>query len=252
MNRCTNSTLSIIIAFSILVAGCDEYQPPPQQGPVAMPAASQGQFTSPAGPSPFVAPQTDHVVMLLIDLSGSFANQMANEGKAYEFYLQIYDRFFKDRIGHDKDVLVIAQLSGTHRSLLWQGHPLQLRQQFASSSEFKEFLLSHADPNGSVIHDGIAHSLELLVSDPALVNPNTKTAVFVLSDLLDNGANPEKSGPRVTKALAEYARMNGVLGLYYVDQDLVVPWRQSLQASGMRDYRVECIINQHPDLPNFQ
>lgn len=239
---------ALALAGAILLAGCEEYHPP-----VAPPVgqAQPAQFVPPAGPSMFATPETDYVVMLVIDLSGSFAHQMAEEGKGYEFALKIYDRFFRDRIGNEKDKLIIAQLSGSHRSLLWQGKPIELRQQFPSASDFRDFLRTKMDPRGSVIHDGIAQAVEYITSDPTLITPNTKSAVFVLSDLLDNGANPEKSGPRVSRALAEYGRKNGVVGLYYVDQDLVQPWRQLLQTSGVRDYRVECVINANPELPSF-
>ena len=111
--------------------------------------------------------------------------------------------------------------------------------------------MANRDPNGSVIHDGIAHALEYITSDPALASGKAQSAVFVLSDLLDNGANPNKSGQRVNLALAEYARKNGIVGLYYVDQELVLPWRQSLQSAGIRNYRVECIIDEDPELPSF-
>lgn len=247
MTHITNATIAFVLSTALLLTGCDEYQPP--ANPSSNAVQLQGGVSAKSSPLP--PAQTDYVVMLVIDLSGSFSHQMADDGKAYNFALKIYDKYFRDRIGNDKDRLIVAQLSGSHRSLLWQGSPIELRHQFPSAAAFKDFLLANADPRGSVIHDGIAHALEYLTSDPSLANGNSNSAVFVLSDLLDNGANPEKSGPRVSRALADYGSKNGVVGLYYVDQDLVQPWRQTLQAAGIRDYRVECIINNNPDLPNF-
>ena len=247
MNYLIKATMALLFTLGLAVAGCEPYQPPSANHSGVPQVEGQQQ----PGPSVFQRSETECIVMIVIDLSGSFAHQMADEGKAYEFALRIYDQYFRDRIGNDKDVLIVSQLSGTHRSLLWRGSPLELRHKFSSSSEFRDFLLANADPNGSVIHDGIAHSLEYLSSDPALANGNARSAVFVLSDLLDNGVDPEKSGPRVSKALSDYARKNGVVGMYYVDQDLVLPWRQTLQAAGIRDYRVECIIDENPDLPSL-
>lgn len=247
MTRLTRITLLLFLACSLALAGCEPYQPPS----TSLAVANQLPTSQPHGASAFSPSETEYIVMILIDLSGSFAHQMAEEGKAYEFALRIYDRYFRDRIGNNSDELIIAQLSGTHRSLLWRGAPLELRQKFSSATEFKDFLLANADPRGSLVHDGMAHALEYMNSDPALANGKAQAAVFVLSDLLDNGSNPEASAPRVGKALADYARKNGVIGMYYVDQDLVLPWRQTLQAAGIRDYRVECMINETPDLPSF-
>lgn len=253
MKRINNLTASMLLAFVISVVGCEPYQPPTPGGSAAatsqMQAPLQVSATPPA--AVFAPSETEFIVMIVIDLSGSFAHHMADDGKAYEFALRIYDRYFRDRIGNSKDELILAQLSGTHRSLLWRGSPIELRHKFATAEDFKEFLLANANPNGSVIHDGIAHALEYMNSDPALTNNNAKSAVFVLSDLLDNGLNPEQSGPRVSKALAEYASKNGVVGMYYVDQELVLPWRQTLQAARLPDFRVDCNIDDNPDLPSF-
>ncbi len=244
MTHSFNKSTTLLLIVTIVIAGCEPYQPPSSD-------LSTSAQTQTPGPSTFQPSETEYIVMIVVDLSGSFSHLMADEGKAYEFALKIYEKYFRDRIGNDKDELIVAQLSGTSRSLLWRGSPLELRHKFSTATEFKDFLLANADPRGSVIHDGMAHALEYLTSDPALACGHAKSAVFVLSDLLDNGADPEKSQRRVSNALSEYASKNGVVGLYYVDQDLVLPWRKALQTSGLRDYRVESIIDDNPDLPSF-
>ncbi len=221
-------TLSVLLA---LFVGCAPYEPPAQT-------------------SSFAQPQTEYIVMIVMDLSGSFAHLMADDGKAYDFALAVYNEYFSKRIGCP-DELIIAQFSGTHRSLLWRGSPLELRQQFPSAAAFKTFLMSKADPNGSVIHDGLAHALEYMTDDPVIAAGNAKHAVFVLSDMLDNGPDPERSAQRLATALNRYAQRNGVVGMWYVDQDLMTTWRENLRNAGFKDFRVECEIDVRPNLPVF-
>src|SRR5258708_19564846 len=97
-------------------------------------------------PSTVLAPDEDeHVACVVIDLSGSFEHMMAEDGKAYDFVLQVIDRFFRDRIG-TRDKLIIAQVSASDRLLLWHGTPQELRQQFPSPIAFRPFLFQKTTP----------------------------------------------------------------------------------------------------------
>src|SRR5205823_25060 len=71
----------------------------------------------------------DCLVVIAIDLSGSFLDMMAKDGRAYAFTLRVADTYFRSSIG-TKNRLVIAQLSATDRALLWDGTPAQLREEF--------------------------------------------------------------------------------------------------------------------------
>lgn len=202
-------------------------------------------------PTTFGDRDKEFYLTVLVDLSGSFAGLMAEQGKAYEFTLALIDRYFRERIG-TPDTLVIAQISGNKRALLWEGRPLDLRKEFHSGAEFREFLLQKADPQTSLVHDGIANAIEYTLADPSVQSGKAKTALFVLSDMLENGPHMEESIERLRGALAAYGKRGGVVGLYYVNSDLVSCWRSELAAAGLRDYQVSSEIVRKPPLPTFE
>ena len=194
---------------------------------------------------------SEYVVLVALDLSGSFRQLMAEDGKGYEFARMLLDRYFKEQIGnHNK--IILAQISNTKQSLLWEGTPMELRADFPSPEVFRDFLIKNSDPTGSRVHDGIAHALEYLMGEPAIASRKAKSAVFVLSDMEDNTPNTAESGNRLVQALNAYGQLGGVVGMYYVDQMLVPVWRQHLIGAGLKDHRVESIIVQRPTLPSFE
>ncbi len=54
----------------------------------------------------------EYVVAVLVDLSGSFLDKMTEGGHAHEFLLSLIDRYFRERIGTN-DQIIIAQISAT-------------------------------------------------------------------------------------------------------------------------------------------
>lgn len=194
----------------------------------------------------------EYVLTILLDMSGSFSSMMADDGKAYAFVCQVLDKYFRDRLG-TQDRLILAQLSGNERALLWQGTPAELRQEFASASEFRDFLMAKADPNSSLIHAGLAQAVEYSLEDPVVVSGKGKPAVFVLSDMLDTSVESEQSKKRAVAALADFGKKGGVVGIYYVDTLLCSQWRQIVRDAGFSPahYRVEADIVGRPALPNF-
>ncbi len=194
--------------------------------------------------------ETAYVVTILLDLSGSFSEMMAKKGKAYEFALAVIDRYFRDRVG-SRDKIIIAQISRNKRALLWEGTPAQLRHEFPTPESFRDFLLAKADPSGSLVNEAIARALEYMMGDPQISSGKAKSALFVLSDMEDNGPDPTTSEQRVCQALANYAKLRCAAGFYYVDQDIIPVWQRRLTEAGFKDVRVKAGFAM-PDLPNFE
>ncbi|MCA9077359.1 MAG: hypothetical protein KDA93_20195 [Planctomycetaceae bacterium] len=220
------------ILFLLLLCGCE--------------ARRQSQSNS----STFAHQESQYVLTVLLDMSGSFQHEMTDGGKAHRFNMRIIDRYFRDRLGNN-DQLVIAQISGESRTLLWQGTPLQLRKDFPSATAFGEFLKSKSDPHGSLVHDAIASTVDYILADPNVSNGTAKSALFVLSDLADTSSSPE-SKERALQSLAAYGQAGGVVGLYYVDQSLVPEWRTNLRLAGVQESCVEADIVGTPNLPSFE
>ncbi len=190
----------------------------------------------------------EYVCVVAIDLSGSFQHQMADDGQAYSFLMSVLKRYYDDHSGtHDK--VILAQLSGTNRSLLWEGTPLELRRAFPTADRFRKFLLKQANPNGSMIHDGVRHALEYVASDVHVSNGKAKSAFFVLSDMLDNAPDTEASREKLVQALTAYGKQGHVVGFYFVDQFEVAPWRQRLRDAGVHEFRVEAEFYGTPPFP---
>lgn len=190
----------------------------------------------------------EYLVAVLVDLSGSFLDKMTEGGQAHDFMLSLIDRYFKERVGTN-DQIIIAQISNTPgRSLLWQGSPHELRKRFPNSRAFSDFLRSKADPYASYVHDAVAQTVEYVMTQPNV--SNKRSAVFALTDMLDNDPHSAESKDRAVQALSEYGKIGGTVCLYYVDQRLVPVWQRELQATGLT-FIIEPEIKQ-PRLPNFE
>lgn len=200
----------------------------------------------------FQPDESEYVLTIVLDMSSSFQELMAEDGKAWEFVCQVVDKYFRDRIGRS-DKLILAQLSASDRALLWRGTPLQLRQEFASASDFRDWLAARTDPNGSLIFDGVAQAVEYTLAEPAVASGKGKSAVFILSDMIDSSPDRDEAQERALKALGELGRKHGVIGLYYVDVRLCSTWRSLLRDAGLPDTHahVEAEIVGSPALPNF-
>lgn len=226
--------MRLLVVPCLLLAGCSPrpMEATPQQAHAPVHESEPGQ-----------------VIVLAVDLSGSFIDRMAEQGEAYKFCTMLIDRYFRDRIGTD-DRMVIAQLSGTKRSLLWEGRPLELRQQFPSAAEFRDHLITHKDDSGSLIYEGLRHATEYLMSDPNVRAGKAKPGLFVLSDMLDTQNDPQVEG-YLNHQLSELGHYGGVVGIYYVDQERVVEWRSRLAAMNIDSYCVEGDFVGNPPLPVF-
>jgi hypothetical protein len=206
---------------------------------------------------------------LLFDMSGSFEPLMAQQGKAYEFAMHCFDRYFKSRIGMD-DEIIIAKIAGSSRALMWQGTPQQLRQDFPSAAAFREMLTSverkatidtfqsvkDAQGNvflsGSNVHECIVKTLGYALSEPGIADGRVKSGVFVCSDMLDSSPEPDKTKQEALEALTRFGQAGGVVGLYFVDQTRVGEWRGLLGDAGIKHWRVESEIVSRPILPEFE
>ena len=193
------------------------------------------------------------VIVIAVDLSGSFADRMTRQGKGYDFTSRVIDTYFKNSIGTSNRI-IIAQLSAEDRTtLLWDGTPVQLRQAFPSASDFRHFLLSKSNPNGSRLHDGVADALDYVLSEPSVEQGKTKRlALFVLSDFDDNAPNPDQSEKRLVQSLQAFSQKSGIVGFYFLDQPKVPIWRGHLRKSGIKNWVCESEIVAYPALPSFE
>ena len=202
--------------------------------------------------TPFKKDECEYVAMIAIDNSSSFQKLMAEEGEAYTFMCAVLDKYFRDRIGSEKDVILLAQISGSKKSILWKGTPDDFRHTFGNRQAFRDFLVKNAGPDGSLVHDGIAHALEHMMLIPNVASGKAKSVLLVLSDLEDNGRFSTKSEKRLFDDLVTYLQKGGHAGFYYADQLQMVRWGKKLTEAGFPLVPVESRENGNPALPDFE
>jgi hypothetical protein len=202
--------------------------------------------------SPFPKDESEYVAMIVIDNSSSFQKLMAEDGHAYTFICAVISKYFRDRIGSEKDQILLVQISGSQKSIMWQGTPEGLRRRFASKNSFRDFLVNNAGPDGSLIHENISHALEHMMRMPNVASGKAKSVLLILSDLDDNGPNPEQSEKRLFDDLIAYFQKGGHAGFYYADQLKMEHWRKKLTAAGYPLVPIVCKENDSPALPDFE
>ena len=119
------------------------------------------------------------MLIMPVDESGSFNDKRKPGGKGLEFANRTITHYFQNRLGNN-DYLVVSQLSGNRQALLWQGSPRQLRNEFTNIGEWAEFMDKKSDIAGSRIWDGLSDSLEIVMTDPSIVEQPHKSSARVL------------------------------------------------------------------------
>jgi hypothetical protein len=191
-----------------------------------------------------------YILTVVIDMSGSFAGRMADGGEAYAFLRAVLDRYTREKVGSG-DRLVIAQVSGSDNFLLWEGKPLDLRREFGSADQFRDFLISKANASSSHVYEGMVNVLKYLLANPAVADGRVKSVVFFLSDMDDTEPDKATRGQEIRRLLKEYGSCGGSLGLYYVETWRVGPWQRELSNAGIKQHRVKAEFVGKPDLPEF-
>lgn len=164
------------------------------------------------------------------------------------------DDYFRNRLGSSEtgDRIIIAQISGgVTKALLWEGSPRAFKNEFGSGKAFRTFLWNKSDRFGSRVHGGLADSLDYLLACPGVMEKKTKTAILAFTDMEDNDAKGDEEKARLLKLFAEYSKVRGCCGMYWVDTRFVAEWEKNLRDSGMKHYAVYSEIVADPPLPSW-
>jgi hypothetical protein len=197
----------------------------------------------------FPEDDSEYVVAVLMDLSDSFEPLMSDEGEAYQFLLSLTDRYFRQRIGTN-DQLILSQISDSpERTLIWQGSPMELRQRFPDPQSFSAFLRSRAKPQKSRLHDSIVQTVDYMIAQPSVAEGKAATALFVLSDMMDSSPRAAESRARAVASLRTLVDSRGTFGCYFVNQSVFPIWLRELKAAGI-DFSVSPDFKR-PPMPTF-
>ena len=198
----------------------------------------------------FEKTETEFVVSVLVDLSGSFLSKLAEDGEAYRFILATIEKLGRDRPG-EEGRLIVGQISLHPRSILFEGGLNDFRQRFATPQEFANFLKANSNPNGSAVHYSMANSIDYLLNSTAVRENDATPAFIVLSDMEDNTTVRAEELERVEELIPKLSEKDGIVALYFVNQRLLSEWQQRIIGCGIQNWRVEADVVAVPDPPNF-
>ena len=191
----------------------------------------------------------EFVLTIVLDLSGSFVDQMSEQGRAYEFVVAALGRYMKEKDATDK--LVFAQISGTDVPLMWEGSVKDFRRDFPSGASFRSFLERHAGPGGSRVHEGATRAIRYVMSRPRVARKEAKSVALILSDMDDTSGDPSSEG-KLVDAIKDYVNAGSGVGLYFVRQDIIDKYLRHFGDAGLKGCVVEGDFVGHPTFPDFE
>lgn len=202
--------------------------------------------------SPFAAGDLEACLTVVVDMSGSFESELST--RAYPLLVELCDRFFTGGSGGESRI-VICQLSGTDRAVLFEGRPSELQSSFESPEELADFLRAKSDPGSSQVYKATEQAVSYVCAKPR-VSEQTRLMTVILSDMIDSESrDPErtKHGTRMLASLKRYREMGGGLALYYVDEDETGRWSRILSKAGFTpgSFVIESTLVARPQLPRF-
>lgn len=203
--------------------------------------------------SPFESQELDACLMIVIDLSGSYQDLW--DKRAYDLFLQLSDRYFNESMGTENR-LIISQISGTEKALLFEGKPSDLRQQFRSPQELSNFLKENSDPDSSRVYAATRQTLDYVNTLPGLTK-NTRLLTLIFSDMLDSESPSQIWDTPFPQELQDslqcYQTLGGGIALYFVADSERQRWHQLLQETGFSagHYLIESHLSSNPQLPRF-
>lgn len=208
-----------------------------------------------AEPPPFdAAKPVDAHLTLVIDLSGSFHAQLSRDGKVMAYLMRVIQTFFEAGVGTERnDRLLIAVIDGNSHPIFFEGSTRQFQQSFASPDDLRLALFRRANPSGSRVHDTVCDAAQQALACDGLVPGKTRLSMLILSDMEDNKCNASTNS-RFRQVMGDYAKAGGAVGIHWLPQQYVIPWREYLTAQvgfSAKQLRVTADFQPEVPLPNF-
>lgn len=203
MNRFVSALLLIVALLLAACGGCTPHTPP-------------------AEVPTFGKDDVGFVLILNVDVSGSFLEAL--EAKGWAFVSKLLQQFFRDR-DTESDQIIISQLSGSRgQGPVWKGSPRAFRKKFGNGGAFQNYLAKFS-PNGSRIHDSITESIGYAMQH---AGGKTRLLLVTLSDFEDNASAPG-SEDRLVEALRRFGAANGRVAFFWLPSSMAQVWEGHLR-----------------------
>lgn len=170
--------------------------------------------------------------------------------RAFEFITYAIDSYARDCMSESGQI-IIAQLSGNNRPLLYQGSPEQLRKEMSQPEEFKNYLVAHSEP-GRRLCDGLTESLEYTLKSYSVAQGKSATVALVVSTLNEGTAETPETEQRFVDMLVKFHRSGAKPAFYFCDQRRMKWIEEQTAKAGLSWVTLEMDINGRPPLPKFE
>lgn len=183
-------------------------------------------------PKPFAPRPVDRHLTVAIDMSDSFRGLIERDVRAFVHLLNAVNEFFASGVGEDRnDRLLLVQISAVGLPILFEGTPREFHERFGSPDGLRRELLAKSDPRASRVYDSVSDAVEYALGADGVQPGKTRLALLCLSDMENNVTAPQTES-RFARALADWAGAGGVVGLHWLPQGKLGPWRDYLRRVG--------------------
>lgn len=172
-----------------------------------------------------------------------------SDPNAYKFVVRALEKYGNDRIG-EPDHVIISQLSGNDRPLLFQGTPQELRRVMPTQQAFRDYLVSRSDP-GRRLSKGLAESFYYLLNSSSVARGGAKPVALVISSMQPAEDEDPKDGEQFIEELIRFHRGGGLMSFYFVDQRRWAWVKEQTKKAGIDWVYMEPDPYGNPVLPSF-
>src|SRR5438876_9697086 len=109
------NVIAVVLVAAVLVAGCTPYRPPAED-------------------TTFHQADPDFVLVVVLDLSGSYAQYM--DGPAWTALTAMIRQFHQEHLG-DESKIVLAQISNVPQAPVFEGSPAAFGKAFGGVGAFR-------------------------------------------------------------------------------------------------------------------
>lgn len=187
---------------------------------------------------------TDYTLLIIVDIDTIKTNP-----RAADFITYAVNNYFRERVG-TSDHIIISQLSGNKRPLLFQGTPRDLRQQMQTPEALRDYLIA-ASSQGRRINDGISESLDYVSHTTSVKRGGAAPIALIVSSMIDGNPESKESDDRMMGELIKFGNTGGQMAFYFCDQERMAYVRDKMEKAGFGWEILECDIYGRPPLPTY-
>jgi len=194
-------TTLILMLIAFIAVGCTRHRPKADQ-------------------SPFQDEETQYTLAFVFDLGPKYRDRVIyGDTSALKYAMDVKDTYFRDR-SEPTDRLLIAQIVGTERAVLWDGMPRTFKREFPNAAaDLRDYLRRQFNKTSGPhlqTYDSVASTFDYLMKHRSRKG---KTATLVFSEMKDQSPDPKKARKHLVDSLAAYHKGGGHCAFYWLSDE---------------------------------